>query len=164
MPPGSPHPPPRAIPQPSRWRCGYVPGFRSSVPVVPGGFRPRVCRTEYARSPETSTETSLKPPTSAGLEERVRCLKPRRSGVAGVHFEEFAGEEGGLVAAGSGPDLQYYVLIVVRVAVYELGPEFAPPALRPAPRQPRLRPRRIPVLRRSLLVATTLAPRCPASI
>src|SRR5215204_573836 len=43
--------------------------------------------------------------------------------VAGVHVVELASEEGCLVASGPGPDLDDDVLVVVRVAVDELGPD-----------------------------------------
>src|ERR671913_1590843 len=44
-------------------------------------------------------------------------LEAEAVGGAGVHIVEFAGEEGRLVAAGAGPDLDDDVLFVVRVAV-----------------------------------------------
>src|SRR4028119_292730 len=44
-------------------------------------------------------------------------------GVAGVQRHERAGEDGGLVAAGAGPDLDDHVLVVVRVAVDKLRPD-----------------------------------------
>ena len=50
-------------------------------------------------------------------------LEAQPFGVAGVHLHQLAGEQGGLVAAGAGPDLDDHVLVVVRVAVYELGPD-----------------------------------------
>src|ERR671921_2190723 len=43
--------------------------------------------------------------------------------VAGVHVVELASEEGGLVTASAGPDLDDDVLVVVWVAVDELGPD-----------------------------------------
>ncbi len=45
-------------------------------------------------------------------------LEVQTVSVPGVHLEEFAREKGRLIAAGSGPDLQDNVLVVVRVAVY----------------------------------------------
>src|SRR5215210_1736574 len=49
-------------------------------------------------------------------------LEAETIGVAGVHLVELAGEEGGFVAAGGGPYLEDHILVVVRVAVDELGP------------------------------------------
>jgi hypothetical protein len=50
-------------------------------------------------------------------------LETEAVSVAGVHLVELAGEEGGLVATCAGPDLDDNVLVVVRVAIYELGPD-----------------------------------------
>ena len=50
-------------------------------------------------------------------------LEAEAVGVAGVHLVELAGEEGGLVATRAGPYLDDNVLVVVRVAIYELGPD-----------------------------------------
>ena len=43
--------------------------------------------------------------------------------VAGIHPEQVAGEEGRLVAAGAGADLEDHVTVVVRVARHEQPPE-----------------------------------------
>src|SRR5215217_5497738 len=43
--------------------------------------------------------------------------------VAGVHVVDLACEEGRLITAGAGPDLDYDVFVVVRVAVDELRPD-----------------------------------------
>jgi hypothetical protein len=50
-------------------------------------------------------------------------LNRRPLGVAGVHLHKLAGEQGRLVAAGAGPDLDDHVLVVVRVAVDKLRPD-----------------------------------------
>src|SRR5918997_2325232 len=50
-------------------------------------------------------------------------LEAEAVGIAGIHLVELAGEEGGLVATSAGPYLDDDVLIIVRVAVYELGPD-----------------------------------------
>jgi hypothetical protein len=50
-------------------------------------------------------------------------LEAEAVGVAGVHVVELACEESGLVAARAGPDLDNDVLVVVRVAVDEFGPD-----------------------------------------
>src|SRR5215210_5626530 len=50
-------------------------------------------------------------------------LEAETVGVAGVHVVELTSEEGRLIPAGPGPDLDDNVLVVVRVAVDELGPD-----------------------------------------
>ena len=44
-------------------------------------------------------------------------------GVAVVHAEQLGGEEGGLLAAGTGPDLEDDVAVVVGVARQQLEPQ-----------------------------------------
>ena len=46
-------------------------------------------------------------------------LPPAALGVAGVEPDQFGGEEPGLVATGSGPHLDNYVALVIRVAWHE---------------------------------------------
>ena len=49
--------------------------------------------------------TSLNPPASPGLKRDLLDLPALGAGVAGVHLVQVAGEQGRLVAAGAGPDL-----------------------------------------------------------
>jgi hypothetical protein len=68
-------------------------------------------------------------------------------GVAGVHVVELTGEERGLVTAGAGPDLDDDVLVVVRVAVDELGPDALGKVFDPLLGLPRFGREELPLLR-----------------
>ena len=74
-------------------------------------------------------------------------LEAEAVGVAGVHVVELAGEEGRLVAAGAGPDLDDDVLVVVRVAVDELGPDALGEVFDPLLGVPRFGREKLPLLR-----------------
>src|SRR5215203_705774 len=67
--------------------------------------------------------------------------------VAGVNVVELAGEEGRLVASGAGPDLDDDVLVVVGVAVDELGPYALGEVFDPLLGIPRFGREELPLLR-----------------
>jgi hypothetical protein len=63
-------------------------------------------------------------PADARLGEREHSQLPALLlGVARVHAEEVGAEQGGLVAAGTGADLEHGVLGVARVTRYEQAPQ-----------------------------------------
>ena len=65
---------------------------------------------------------SLKPPDGEALAEHLG-LEAAPLGVLGEHPVEVAGEQGGLVPAGAGADLDDHVLVVVRVALDHREPQ-----------------------------------------
>src|ERR671913_164104 len=67
--------------------------------------------------------------------------------VAGVHVVELASEEGGLVTAGAGPNLDDDVFVVVWVAVDELGPDALGEVFDPFLGVPRFSRKELPLLR-----------------
>src|SRR5215207_2661289 len=74
-------------------------------------------------------------------------LEAEAVGVAGVHVVELACEEGGLVAARPGSDLDDDVLVVVRVAVDEFGPDVLGENFDPLPCLPRFGREELALLR-----------------
>src|SRR5215207_5933590 len=74
-------------------------------------------------------------------------LEAEAVGVAGVHIVELAREEGCFVAAGPRPDLDDDVLVVVRVAVDELGPDVLGENLDPLLGLPRFSRKELALLR-----------------
>ena len=65
---------------------------------------------------------SLMPPMPVSLQAQDLGREAVPLGVAQVHPQELGREEGGLVAAGAGADLQDDVALVVRVARAGAGP------------------------------------------
>src|SRR5215217_1184113 len=82
-----------------------------------------------------------------GTRRQGAVFEAEAVGVTGVHIVEFASEEGRLVAAGAGSNLDDDVFVVVRVAVDELGPDVLGESFDPLLGIPRFGREELPLLR-----------------